>query len=623
MRRLLAGTFDPRGRGDHSRLSRALAPRAGMFLHRGALRVAFTGDARAAGEPLCLLDGFLDDQQSLAKELGAPPDMNCEQLLGAGYRRWGAGLLGRLRGDFALLIWDGAQGEGLLARDQLGVRCLYLSDVAGSLSFAGEIHHLLALLPTRPAPDPVGVAHLIALSGRPGSGTVYAGIRRLNPGSYLLLDRHGAREQRYWAPRYIEPQRASSADLAEQTRSALDVAVGRRISAAGETGVLMSGGLDSASVAAVAASLAPGRISAYAGVFPDHPAVDESALIAQLRATLGLSGIDMEVRPGGLLESVVESVCAWQAPVIGWGDFWTSPLMRAAASDGVSTMLGGDGGDELFGPRAYLLADALRHGHPRRSLQLALRLPGAGERPRRREVAKVLGNLAIGGALPYRLHTALWRGVLPKRLPPWLLAESAHDILASDDPYAWKCLGGPRWWAHLAHGLTRGVEEVGIFEHHRRRAAAAGLQARHPLFDLDLLELTLRQPPEASLDPHRNRPLLRASMAGLLPDEIRLRPAKAWFDSLILDALRAEDLRALRRMIASPGSELAAYVDVGALASALFDEHAGGADSFRWMHQLWRLLSVECWLRLQADPSADALRAAMRPSPARLRARRA
>jgi asparagine synthase (glutamine-hydrolysing) len=608
MRRLLAGTFDPSGRCEDSRLARCLDPHAATIAHRGPLRVAFSGPASSAGEPLCLFDGFLDNGPELAAALGDVAGLELERLLSAGYRRWGRGLLARLRGDFALLVWDGEQGEGLIARDQLGVRSLYLAQAAGALCFASEIHHLLALLPTRPAPDHASVAHWIALSNRPGAATLYAGIRRLNPGSVLLLDRHGAREERYWAPRFAEPLELAMPELAERMRAALECAVRRRIDRDGETGVLMSGGLDSASVAALAAAQAPGWVSAYAGVFPEHPAVDESGLIDELRVALALPGISAEVRAGGLLGSALESLAAWQVPLLGWGDFWVLPLLRAAAAGGVTVTLGGDGGDELFGPRAYVLADCLRGGHPRQALALALELPGAGERPPRRQVARVLGEMGVAGAWPYGSHDVLRRGATIARAPRWLRVETVRELVGSDDPLAWKRLDGPRWWAHTAHGLTRGVEETGIFEHQRRRAALAGLEARHPMFDLDLLELALRQPPQATLDRHRNRPVLRASMAGLLPDSVRLRPAKAWFDSLIVDCLDGPDGAAVRQLITEPGAELGAYVDQDAVRRALFDTGARErSGSFQWMHQVWRLLTAECWLRAQRDPGGWSL----------------
>jgi asparagine synthase (glutamine-hydrolysing) len=619
VRRLLAGIFDPTGRADGARLARVLDPCEAQVFQRGPLGLVFSGPQAAPGEPLCLFDGFLDNGPELAVVLGQAPTIGPEELLAVAYRRWGRGLLSRLRGDFVLLVWDSQQSEGLVARDQLGVRSLYLSEVAGALRFASEIHHLLALLPVRPHPDPVSVAHWIAVSNRPGPATLYSGIRRLNPGSVLLLDRHGAREQPYWAPRFAEPLELDEGQLAERVRSAIERAVGRRIDPVGETGVLMSGGLDSASVAAVAARQAPDRVSAHAGVFPDHPAVDESDLIGQLRDSLSLPGITAEVRAGGLLASALESSEAWQVPLLGWGDFWVLPLLRAAASEGVTQTIGGDGGDELFGPRVYVLADRLRGGHPRQALDLAMALPGAGDRPARRQVLTVLANWALAGAIPHRLHDFLLRGSAGRRALSWMRPGVIRDLVESDDPLAWKRLDGPRWWAHTAHGLTRGVEESGIFEHQRRRAALAGLEARHPLFDLDLVEIALRQTPEATLDRHRNRPVLRASMAGLLPDSVRLRPAKAWFDSLIVDCLEGVDGAAVRQLLTDPRAELRAYLEPEGVRRVLFpaDPHQP-PDRFQWMHQVWRLVTAECWLRAQADPRGWRLPAGLTATPARI-----
>ena len=167
MTRWLAGVFDPSDRADCSRLAGALAPHAATVLALGPLRIAHSGPASDTRLPLCLLDGFLDNASELRAALELPP---------------------RMRGDFALLIWDHEHAEGLLARDQLGVRSLFLHDAGGGLCFASEIRHLLALLPRRPAPDPVGVAHWLTMGQRPGSATLYAGIRRLNPGALLQLD---------------------------------------------------------------------------------------------------------------------------------------------------------------------------------------------------------------------------------------------------------------------------------------------------------------------------------------------------------------------------------------------------------------------------------------------------
>jgi asparagine synthase (glutamine-hydrolysing) len=616
--RWLAGTFDPNGELGRSRLAGALAPHLCATYADGPLAVAYSGASPPAGTPLCLLDGHIDNASELSGMLGIPAWGSVEELLGIGYRRWGQTLPARLRGDFALLIWDRERGEGLLARDQLGVRSLFLHRSGGGLSFASEVCHLLALLPRQPAVDPAGVAHWIAIRGRPGTGTLYEGVHRLDPGSALLLGGEGLREVSYWSPRFAEPLELPAEELTERIRVSLAQAVRRRLDPEGVTGVLMSGGLDSSSVAAMAgAQSAPGMVAAYSAEFPDHSAVDESELIARLREDLGLAGVTAEVRAGGLLGGALDWIGAWRLPLSSWGEFWAGPLLRAACSAGVRTMLGGDGGDELFDCRAYLMADRLRAGKPLEALGLARRLPGAGERSRT-DVARAVLGFSLGGALPGGLH-ALWaRPAERRQLPGWLSARARESLCEHADPLAWKRLEGPRWWAYDAHVLTRGVEELGVFENHRRRAALAGVESRHPLFDLDLLELSLRVAPATTFDPSLDRPLLRAATSGLLPDLVRQRRGKALFDSLLIDSLTGPDGASVRRLLTGPGARLGEYVDMEKMRRALLDRGPPPGGSFRWMYRVWRLTTAECWLRACEQGGAGALATEFEPSPARV-----
>jgi asparagine synthase (glutamine-hydrolysing) len=565
--------------------------------------VAYTGPKPTPGPDLCLLDGWIDNTLELAAELQLERLASSEeQLLLLGWHRWGAELLPRLRGEFALLLWSDEREEGLLARDQLGTRPLFVQSEASRLRFAGEIKHLLAMLPRRPMPDRASLAHWLTLSLRPGTATLFEGISRLPAGTILHLRSTGPREERYWRPRYVEPLSDEPGRLAETFRASLDLAVDRRLARQGRTCVLMSGGLDSSSVAAVAAALAPGAVDACSAAFPEHPAVDESELIELLRGTLGLSGITAEVRSGGLLASAIESIRAWDLPLRSWGDFWALPLLKAAAAGGAEVTLGGDGGDEVFGVRAYLLADQIRAGRPLSALRMAHELPGAGNAPPRRELAAMLAEIALAGALPHRLHRGL-RSVAGRHgTPSWLRKRAAAAFRDSDDPDEWKRLDGPRWWARTAYELTAGVEGTGVFEHQRQRAALAGLHARHPMFDLDLLELALRQPPLATFDRHRNRPILRSAMASSLPDLVRLRASKARFDSLITESLDGADGISVRALLTDPAARLGEYVDLTVLDETFFGTAQG--PPFRRMWQLWRLATAECWLRAQDNESS-------------------
>jgi asparagine synthase (glutamine-hydrolysing) len=170
--------------------------------------------------------------------------------------------------------------------------------------------------------------------------------------------------------------------------------------------------------------------------------------------------------------------------------------------------------------------------------------------------------------------------------------------------------------------LTRGIEETGVFEQQRRTAAAAGLGARHPLLDLDLVELGLRLPPLCSYDRYLNRPLLRAATTGMLPDAVRLRPQKVLFDSLLVDCLAGPDAEAVCALL-GPGAELGAYVELERVQAELLDsDRLRRAQPFRWMWQVWRLCTAECWLRTQADHHVRAPEYEPTPSRARVTLRR-
>ncbi len=617
MRRPFLGVFDRGSRLDSPNLSVALAPKPARVLELGPLRLACGGPAPAPDAGLlCLFDGNLDNAAQLAAELGEPADAPVESLLAAAYRRWGREAVARMRGDFALLVWDMEKEEGLIARDQLGLRPFFVHRRGGALAFAGEIRNLLALLPRRPGPDPEGVAHWLTASAPTGPGTLFEGVERLLPARMLLLDKAGIAESSYWQPRFQQPLAGGREEIVAELRGALERAVARQMDPAGRTGVLMSGGLDSSSLAALGAARAPGRVYAYSGTFPAHPSVDESALISELREQLKLPGATAKALPGGLLAAALAHLEAWGVPLLGWGEIWSLPLARAAHADGVGTMLDGTGGDELFGPFSYLLADRLRAGHPLQMLRLAYGLPGGGRHVPRREVAAVVRSLALAGALPYGVHRQLQRATSGHEVPGWLRPQAEQALARSSDSLAWKRLDGPRWWAFTADAVSRAVEANGVFENHARLGAAADLELRLPLLDLDLVELALRQPPAATFDRRFSRPLLRESLAGLLPDSVRLRPEKAWFDALIVDGLAGDE--GVREVLADPAAELGAYVDLPAMRAQLLDsDRLRESEPLTWMTLTWRLLTAELWLRAQATPTAGPA-VSIRPTAARV-----
>jgi hypothetical protein len=173
-------------------------------------------------------------------------------------------------------------------------------------------------------------------------------------------------------------------------------------------------------------------------------------------------------------------------------------------------------------------------------------------------------------------------------------------FMDTDTKSHWKRLSGPRWWAHLVDRVTRGSAAAMTYDHVRRRAALSGIEARHPLVDVDVIEYVLTVTPELNYDTRFSRPLMREAMEGFLPDEVRLRPTKSTFDAIFHEAVAGPDLGVARALL-RPGQALVeAYVDLDTVARELLDDPPPPDQRLEWSQWVWRLVTAELWLRVRA-----------------------
>ncbi|MFL5866375.1 MAG: asparagine synthetase B family protein [Thermoleophilaceae bacterium] len=606
MLRDFLGSYSPTaGRDDRAQLAAVLASEAHVVELDG-LTCAYTGPrARLEpGVPLCLVDGTVYEALGLALPAREGPEL--EVALAKAYRVHGEELLGRLRGEFALLVYDPESRSGLLARDHMGGRGAIWHQSGGRLTFASEYRPLIAALPRRPDPDEAGLAHWLAISGMPCDRTLYSGVRRVEAGSALRLDEGPVRPFRYWNPAYEPGPRLDREDHALALREALERAVRRRVAGDARAGVLVSGGLDSGSVAALMARTRGDDrpVAAYSAIFPRHPAADESELIAELAAKLGLESTMIRVESGSVLNGALSYLRRFEVPPVSPNLFFWIPLLQRVSDDGLTALLDGEGGDELFGHASMLLADRLRRGRLLEARNLVGRIPGVHGVPSRRVLRLYLRD-ALKGALPHGLHGPARRARGPEAYAPaWLKRETAAHFIDNDDSHDWKRIPGPRWFGFQVSRVTRGMGPALAYDHIRRRGALARLEPRHPLVDVDVVELVLRTPPELSFDPDRSRPLLREALRGVLPDAVRLRATKSNFDTVFHESLAGADLPAIRALLGRPGAEVGAYVDRAAIADLIAAPPEGRGAMMWWALHVWRLVTAECWLIGQQDPNA-------------------
>ncbi|MGI8623053.1 MAG: asparagine synthase-related protein, partial [Solirubrobacteraceae bacterium] len=438
---------------------------------------------------------------------------------------------------------------------------------------------------------------------------LYEGIVRLEAGHFLRIVDGRPELRRYWTPSRGPQLEGSRTELAEQLRAQIVRAVERRC-VSGTTAVMLSGGLDSTTLAAVGARcLDPEKapIGTYSMTFPGDPGSDETPQIDLTTARLALANTRIAVQSSGILAGSLEYLRAWELPPAAFTLSYWLPLARRVADDGVRVILDGENGDDLFGYSPWLPADLMLRGRPLAAARLLRRTPELSAAPAR-TLLRDAYVLAIKGSMPPALHRAIHRVRGPTSYAPaWLNDQTASTYHESFQPWDWKLAGVPRWWASRAATLITDAFPAGRFDHARRRAAMAGLDRRHPLADLDLIGFVDRLPPELAFDAQFNRPLARESMAGLVPDEIRLQAPKMNLNTHFDDSLTA-DLPVVRRLLGDANAEVRAYVRPEALRELFADSTIRSAEGEKLGYRAWRFAEVECWLRSQERPSfADEL----------------
>ncbi len=613
MNQAIAGIYDRNASGDAGArgavLTRALEPDgAAHVMQDGPLAVAWTGasgDASAAPDaPFCLLDGHLYNLETLAEQAGLAPGQSSERVLAEAYARWGEAMLEQFRGDFVVLVWDPRARRLIVARDQVNARPLYVRIVGDRVLFASEVRNLLRLLERRPGPDAAAVAHWLRHSRVPPDRTLYEGISRVEAGQLLRIVDGRPELRRYWTPSRGPQLQGSRAELAEQLRAQVVRAVERRC-VSGTTAVMLSGGLDSTTLAAVGArclNAEKAPVGTYSMTFPDDPASDETPQIDLTTARLELANTRIAVRASGILAGSLEYLRTWELPPAAFTLSYWLPLARRVADDGVGVILDGENGDDLFGYSPWLVPDAMLSGRPVTAARLLRRTPELNAASAR-TLLRDTYVLGIKGSMPPALHRAIHRVRGPADYaPPWLNVQTASKYYESFWPWGWKLAGEPRWWANRVATLITDAFPAALYDHARRRAAMAGLDRRHPFADLDLINFVHRLPPELAFDPRLNRPLLRESMAGLVPDEIRLQAQKMNLNTFFDDSLAA-DLPVVRPLLLDANAEVRAYVRPEALQQLFADTTSRSAEGEKLGYRAWRFMEVECWLRSQERPT--------------------
>jgi asparagine synthase (glutamine-hydrolysing) len=502
-----------------------------------------------------------------------------------------------LRGMFAIALWDGRARRLVLARDRFGIKPLYYRDAGGTLSFASELTALRRQPGFASEIDLDALHAFLAFNFVPAPLSIFRGVRKLPPGHLLAWEEGGSpRLERYARPAPVaaaDVRRDGEEELAEELRARLRDSVRAHLIADVPVGVLLSGGIDSAALAALAAQESSAPVSTFTIGF-EEGGFDERDRARLVAERYGTDHHELLLRPNAV-ELLPAVAAAFDEP---FADSSAIPtyLVSKLARTHVKVALSGEGGDELFGGYHTYVADLLA--------------------PRVGPLASALRPLAE--RLPSRTQKAVGFDYMAKRF-----ARAAH-LPALERHHGWKEIFAPEARAALLadgraqasdpvdllrarYAETVGAEPVArlmdvdlgiplvddLLAKTDRASMAHSLEARVPFLDPLVASFALALPTRHKVRGLSKKRLLRRAVTPLLPDELVLGrkrgfsiPAAAW--------LRGE-LAPFARAVLAPGElRRQGFFDPDAVGG-LLDAHLSGREDLS--RQLWGLLAFSLWLQ--------------------------
>jgi asparagine synthase (glutamine-hydrolysing) len=510
------------------------------------------------------------------------------------YEERGPSFVEELRGMFAVALWDSRRRRLLLARDRFGIKPLYYRRAEGLLSFGSELKALLRQPGFSHDVDPDALEAFLAFNSIPAPLTIFKEARKLPAGHMLVWEGGEPEIFRYARPRPVPADQVRSEsfqDLAVELRERLRDSVRAHLVADVPVGVLLSGGIDSSALTALAAEESAEQVSTFSIGF-EESSFDELAQARLVAERYGTDHHELVLRPDAveLLPKLAE---AFDEP---FADSSALPtyLVSQLAAGSVKVALSGEGGDELFGGYYTYVADVLapRLGPLAPALSpIIRRLPSSSSKASFDYKAK---RFVSGARLPPLERHHAWKEIFSPEARAGLLSAESHGRRDPLDLYRARYAetDGADQLARL-QDVDLGVYLVDdLLVKTDRASMAHSLEARVPFCDEVVSELALALPARHKVRGFAKKRLLRRAVAPLLPRQIT-HGKKQGFSIPVAAWLRGGLEPFARETLSSETLVRQGYFRPEAVAR-LIDAHVARREDLS--RQIWGLMAFTLWV---------------------------
>jgi asparagine synthase (glutamine-hydrolysing) len=544
-------------------------------------------------------NGEVYNYPELRVELGGNFRTGCDtEVVMRAHERWGADSLDHLRGMFAYALWDEVEQELLCARDRFGIKPFYYAQVGDVLYFASEAKALLPFLP-RIETDLEGLKDYLAFQFCLAGKTLFEGVRELQPGHRLRVRNGVVVPERYWEVYYEVDWDHTATYFEERTEELLAESVRLHLRSDVPVAAYLSGGLDSSSVASLASR--PG-MKAFTGRFPEDSRYDESEYAQALADDRGLDLRLVDIGADDFLNSIERVIYHLDQPVAGPGSF-PQYMVSQAASREAKVILGGQGGDEIFGGYTrYLIAyfeqcvkaaidGTMRGGNFVVTYESII--PNLVALRNYKPLLKEFWSEGLFEDLDARYFRLINRA-------PHLSGEVDFAALGEYSPFEsfkdvfnGRNVGHESYFDKMTHFDFKTLLPA-LLQVEDRVSMAHGLESRVPLLDHELVELAATMPADVKFKDGTMKHVFKQATRSLVPDVIAHRKDKMGFPVPLHEWFAGPAREFVSDVFSSDAARDRAHFDNGKVLAGLEKEN-------RFGRQTWGLLSLELWQRLYHD----------------------
>jgi asparagine synthase (glutamine-hydrolysing) len=537
---------------------------------------------------------FKELREKFLKEQTFRGSSDTEVLLNL-YLVLGDAFLKEVKGMFALALYDRNKNILLLAQDHMGKKPLYYAHTRDAFIFGSELK-ALRMHPSCPTEmDPHSIAQYLVYEYVPAPATIYAGVQKLMPGTYLTYNGSEVTHKRF---NIFEANAGSyegdEMDAEKKLFTLLEESVRKRMVADVPVGVFLSGGLDSSAVTFFAQRHSQTPVKTFSIGF-DDPSFDESSYAREVGKVLKTEHYEKRVGPEDLQALISRIPRVLDEPMAD-SSIIPTLLLSEFTSSHVKVALGGDGADEIFWGYGTFLAHRAGHIYEhvpapvRRGIRrLFERLPVS-----HRYMSfdfKVKKFLSGFETSPMRRNTYWLSAFQPEELKEIMHGDINVDtLLRPTDMFYEK---DKNFWDSLQEEYLAGYLHNDILVKTDRASMAHGLEVRAPFLDVDVVQFALTLPRSMKYRGLTSKYILKKTMRGHLPDSILDRPKKGF--NIPIGRWIQNDLRDLFTSTILDGALVKSGLFKRDGLAILMESHIQGESDNR--KKIWSLMVLELWMR--------------------------